>query len=281
MKVFKTIIALSRPRFWIYLAGPYVLGYTAGLFDSITIDAYIQLSFIKLFFFFLIPANIFLYGINDLFDKDTDSHNEKKNHQEIRTTQNNTRIYIIAVILSCISGIYVFDQQTMHVWQLLLLFLILSFCYSAPPIRFKTKPFLDSASNILYGLPGIIGYVQSSNTYPSIDIWIGILCWTAAMHLFSAIPDIEPDTKVGIHTTATTLGRHKSLVVCVILWFISASITVIKDPLLIISFIYPLIPIIVLSNKHISINKVYWLFPSINAFCGFILFIYLFLHNIK
>ncbi|MEF8937724.1 MAG: lycopene elongase, partial [Halovenus sp.] len=66
---------LSRPRFWFYLAGPVIVGVVYGA--SSQADLFTPLT-VELFLYFLIPANIFLYGINDIFDADIDQLNPKK-----------------------------------------------------------------------------------------------------------------------------------------------------------------------------------------------------------
>lgn len=274
MNTFQTLLKLSRPRFWFYLAGPYLIGYTAGSrgFTNFSLQ-----EFSTFFLFFLIPANIFLYGVNDLFDEDTDKLNEKKKHQETFVTDSKKKIYLASVVLSLIIAVVIMNHQLLSVWNLMGLFLLLSFFYSAPPLRFKAKPLVDSASNILYGIPAIIGFAQSSNEIPSVIIWIGIFCWTFAMHLFSAIPDIKPDTEAGIRTTATWLGKKNSLILCSLMWLVSASIASSFSPFLAFSFIYPIIPAVLIFHEKYSISRVYWWFPWINAVVGFLLFVFTFL----
>jgi 4-hydroxybenzoate polyprenyltransferase len=79
------------------------------------------------------------------------------------------------------------------------------------PFRLKSIPFLDSLSNILYVIPAFSYYIAV--TGQQIDSWIilGALAWNAGMHLYSAIPDIEPDKQTKINTTAVFLGEKKSL----------------------------------------------------------------------
>ena len=69
------ILRISRPRFWIYEFGTYALGVLAGF----SAGGEWSWAFGLLFgFFFLIPANILIYGINDVFDYETDKLNPKK-----------------------------------------------------------------------------------------------------------------------------------------------------------------------------------------------------------
>jgi len=75
------LLKLSRPRFWLYLAGPVAVGVvyasasTADLFTPTTLT---------LFAYFLLPANVLLYGVNDVFDADVDEKNPKKEGREVR-----------------------------------------------------------------------------------------------------------------------------------------------------------------------------------------------------
>jgi lycopene elongase/hydratase (dihydrobisanhydrobacterioruberin-forming) len=72
------LIAISRPRFWMYLLGPYLIGYALAVSFHGTEYPY-GLSYIFLFLLlFTLPANLFLYGINDMYDGDTDRENPKK-----------------------------------------------------------------------------------------------------------------------------------------------------------------------------------------------------------
>jgi 4-hydroxybenzoate polyprenyltransferase len=85
MKLLKFILKLSRPRFWLYLGGTYLVGYAAGI---TTYHEFLRPTFWVHFLFFLIPANIFLYGINDYYDEDTDQFNTKKQtHEQLLVSQ--------------------------------------------------------------------------------------------------------------------------------------------------------------------------------------------------
>jgi len=101
---------------------------------------------------------------------------------------------------------------------ILLGFIFLSYFYSAGPTRFKQRPLLDSASNILYALPGVFSYYWVSGTLPPTPVLAAAFMHTFSMHLFSAVPDIAYNTETGIRTTAVVLGRRASLALCFTLW---------------------------------------------------------------
>jgi 4-hydroxybenzoate polyprenyltransferase len=101
--MFTFIFKISRPRFWLYLAGPYLVGYAAGVHF---IKDFLNLCFFVYFFFFLSIANIFLYGVNDLYDHDTDIKNERKGKDENLLSSSDNQLLkkaiILFFILSCI-----------------------------------------------------------------------------------------------------------------------------------------------------------------------------------
>ena len=65
---------LSRPRFWLYLAGPVVVGVVYG---SDAVGSFVQPVTVAMFLYFLLPANVYLYGVNDIFDADIDEQPEE------------------------------------------------------------------------------------------------------------------------------------------------------------------------------------------------------------
>jgi len=282
MAILPYIIRVSRPRFWVYLAGTYWTGVAAGVAAGITdINSYTNYWIYILLLFFLIPANIFLYGINDYFDQDTDAINTKKGDKEVKISEYyKTVLKPILIISGLISLLLIVSAPSVVIAILLSLFFFLSVFYSAPPLRFKQYPFIDFLSNSLYIIPGIIGYTLVTNTLPSL-VSIGVLCcWAFSMHLFSAIVDIIPDKKAGIHTTAVVLGKQTSLVLCCIFWFIFAFVPLIYRigfPFNILLFIYPIIPLYMVF-KEANIHRVYWWFPWINAGIGLLIYLYFTIH---
>lgn len=271
--VSRLVIAVSRPRFWPYLAGPYLLGVAA----SGETNFYTRPIFYLFFLFFLFPANLFLYGINDYYDADTDRFNPKKKVREHLLVPAERRIMQKIVIGAGLTYILVLTTSTsLMIVGLLLLLGLLSYFYSAPPVRFKKRTFIDSASNILYVLPAFIGFAQATNYLPSWRLMLSGALWATAMHLFSAVPDIESDREAGLETTAVYLGHNQSLLACSLLWsfsFICAAESLFSiAPWSLALIAYPFLPIYALMVKK-DILKIYWWFPLINALNGALLFI--------
>ena len=198
---FSTLLRISRPRFRHYVLWPVLLLY-AYIWSLPAIQMslawwypgngmIIVLMMIGLLGYFSFPANLWIYGWNDIADTDTDIYNSKKWNYEnkIDSTWNSTAqlkraIWLrnIAYIL-CFSVIFsvlipyqdylLFDTPSTVSWllwlrvcvtciALFLPFLITSYLYSCPPLRAKAKPWIDGLMNILYIItPLIIGALVS------------------------------------------------------------------------------------------------------------------------
>ncbi len=246
------MILLSRPRFWLYTAGPFLLG--ALIADS---SAYTSVLFWLLFFFWLFPMNLLLYGVNDFFDWDTDRFSAKKAGRELVGSRSFSWVWmtLLGVLVAFVS----------HWWLFVYVFLAIG--YSAPPLRFKARAFVDSLSNVLYIVPGLFGFAFFGGDSLNWFLVLAACFWAISMHLFSAIPDIVADSRASLRTTAIVLGKKGSLIVCSALWFLAS----------LFSFwaflYYALIPLFLLSSSLEKIGRMYWYFPLINTVTGFILFL--------
>jgi lycopene elongase/hydratase (dihydrobisanhydrobacterioruberin-forming) len=266
---FKKLIKISRPRFWLYLAGPYLLGFFFGLSSL----QQVSWQFFYTLFFFLLPANIYLYGINDYFDRDTDAFNKKKSQKEHRLQKKETITLTYWLVVSVVLMIPLFFISNLGSVLILIAWFFLSTMYSAPP-RFKAIPFLDFLSNILYVMPAFYAYYSLTNSLPSLNIILASFVWVWAMHLYSAIPDIVADKKAKLKTSATVLGEKTSIWLCTFFWLIFAVIISVKIfPFGLITAIYPLLGVYTFINIK-KIEKIYWYYPYITAILGFLCFWY-------
>lgn len=268
-----TLVRGSRPKFWLYTAGPFLLGMAAGMPPPRNLAS---LGFWLPFLYFLIPANIYLYGINDVFDRETDQLNmrpdELKGTAVLSGALLRTEQFAVAAVLALDGLIFALLPD----WPLRLgfaLFVALCTAYSAPPIRFKARPFLDSYSNVLYVLPGFLGYYAASGQWPPLPMIIACALWAAGMHAYSALPDIEPDSRAGIATVATVLGEQRGLLFVAANWLIFALLVVATlGPWSVPVLIYPLMPVALYLNRRWSVRRAYRWFPIVNGLFGFLAF---------
>lgn len=290
----KKVLKISRPRFWFYTIGPFLFGAAAVYSQTKDISFFVSAEFWIFLTIFLILGNYFIYGINDYHDFDTDQFNAKKD-------ENTGKEYLLKVEdkawlrISSYSILFITLLSTLILSRiniaghkltptaLLLwaLFWFMGYAYSAPPIRFKARRFLDSLSNGYYSQPGLFIFTALTGKRVSLLTILAVVMWNAGMHFYSAIPDIEADTKAGLNTTAMYFGFKKSLVVCSLVWLSSLLLIVLsgnfqQTSLVVISvigLIYTLLPLLSLSQKPgLDINKLYWYFPYLNTISGFVIF---------
>jgi 4-hydroxybenzoate polyprenyltransferase len=257
------LLKLSRPRFWLYLAGPVAVGVvyaaasTADLFTPTTLT---------LFAYFLLPANVLLYGVNDVFDADVDVENPKKEGREVRYGGDRLVPVAVAVCGGLVLALVALTPPL--AWPWLAGFLVLGVAYSAPPARLKTRPPLDSISNGLYVLPGAAAYAAVAGRHPPLLAVGGGWLWTMAMHTFSAIPDIEPDRRAGIETTATKLGEGATYAYCAACWALAAVAFGLLDVRLgALIGCYP-VGVALVARSTVEADRAYWWFPAVNTVVG-------------
>jgi len=263
--MFRYLFVLSRPRFWLYLAGPVLVGVSYGA-DSVS--ELFAAPAVVLFGYFLLPANVYLYGINDVFDRDVDETNPKKEGREARYRGGAAVAVVVAVCGLFLA--FVAAPLPRQSWPYLAAWFLLGTEYSAPPLRFKTTPFLDSLSNGLYVLPGAAAYAAVAGAHPPLLAVAGGWLWAMGMHTFSAIPDIEPDRRAGIATTATRLGRDGAFAYCAATWLASAGVFALVDyrfGLLLLAY-----PVLVFGIRRlrVDVDRAYWWYPAVNTVVGMV-----------
>lgn len=257
------LLVLSRPRFWFYLAGPVVVG-VAYAADAVP-DLF-SLPAVALFAYFLVPANVFLYGVNDAFDRDIDDVNPKKEDREARFRGGRGVSAVVGVSGLLLVPVAALLPTVAYPW--LVAWAVLSVEYSAPPFRFKTTPLLDSLSNGLYVLPGAAAYAAVAGQHPPILAVAGGWLWAMGMHTFSAIPDIEPDREANITTTATVLGERRTYAYCAACWLASAAVFAVVDWRLgAVLLVYPVLVAGIVA-ADVAVDRAYWWFPIVNTAVG-------------
>lgn len=265
------MIKHSRPRFWIYVLGPYLIWYVASMW---WLDALYNPLFWLFLVYFTYPANILIYGINDIFDRETDQLNDKKkDYEELLTPKKHKKLIVRIVLrqLPFLSLALLYGQFGSIAY--LLLFWFFGIFYSARPIRAKAIPFIDGIFNILYIIPALVG--ASLTADPSIQRWVwiagGLRC--IAMHAYSAIPDIQADQKAGIATVATVLGARWTSRYCIFLYVASGILGSIYTGRYWLSVMWILYGVFVyMSFFQDKVFGYYKLFPIINMSMGFLLF---------
>lgn len=156
-----------------------------------------------------LPFNLLIYGVNDVFDRDTDADNPRKGTLEgARISGREVRLIQVGVLLTNLPFLlYFFFGVGASAFLWMLLYAAVFVGYSAPPARFKARPFLDSLSNAAYAFPLVFVPLAlgSEVVWPAA---LGLMAWSAAKHTFDAVQDIDEDRSSGIRTTAVRLGAR-------------------------------------------------------------------------
>jgi 4-hydroxybenzoate polyprenyltransferase len=154
-----------------------------------------------------LPFNLLIYGVNDVFDQETDAQNPRKGTLEgariDRSEVWSIALGVIASNVPFLAYFVLFVPPSAVAWMLLYALLFVG--YSVPPARFKARPYLDSLSNAAYAFP-LVFVPLGLGEGPVWPAAIGLMAWSAAKHTFDAVQDVDEDRKVGITTTAVKLG---------------------------------------------------------------------------
>lgn len=267
----KFLTKVSRPRFWLYLFGPYIVGLAAA---ASVRDDLLRWDVLLFGIYFLFPANLLIYGINDIFDFETDRLNPKKAEYEMLVRPESHRGLATAIVILNLPFIIAAFVLVPHALPSLAGFIFFSVFYSAPPIRAKAIPIVDSLFNILYVFPAAFAYQMLTGSFPPIAIFIAAGLWTMAMHAYSAIPDIKSDEEAGISTIATALGQEATHYFCAACYLVSSLICLgFGSPVGVLGILY--VGLMRHSSHSLDhkIFSIYRYFPVINAICGFIIFL--------
>lgn len=280
---FKEVIKISRPRFWLYEAATFGLVGTVGALQGLSFFSDWRYWIFALYF--LIPANILIYGINDIFDYETDKLNPKKGDgaYEALVPPERQRSLWKWILLTNIPFFF-FVPHSIELILSFLAFVFFASFYSAKPIRAKAKPFIDSLFSAgHYVATGVFGYYLAGGiAFPTVGVIAGML-WAVAMHAYSAVPDIKADLGAGLHTIAIMIGEKRTIALC---WFFYALAGyLVRDIIPVASVIGVLTFSYFMWRSHRAktpeaLFKLYTYFPLINTVIGALVSMELFAKNI-
>jgi 4-hydroxybenzoate polyprenyltransferase len=268
-------IKISRPRFWIYELGPYLLGLAAALPLLKDPQYLLGAGIIPFALYFLIPANILIYGINDIFDYETDRLNPKKVAYESLLMPSEHKYIWIAILATTLPFFAFLSYSNLPSVISFIAFIFFASFYSAPPIRAKVRPGFDmvfSAGH--YVATGVFGFALAKGVFPGpLPILAGML-WAMAMHAYSAVPDIQADKESGIATIATALGKKATILMCALFYIVSAIIAAFYLGWVVYVLLVPYVVLMLMSLKSSEdqLFKIYTYFPKLNTIAGMAIF---------
>ncbi|WP_284975880.1 prenyltransferase [Arthrobacter sp. efr-133-TYG-104] len=209
----------SRPVSWINTAYPFA---AAMLLTTREVTWVLVLGT----FYFLIPYNLAMYGINDVFDYESDLKNPRKGGIEGALLQ--PRLHRPMLWLAAATNVPFLMVLAFVGGPAALLSLAVSafavVAYSVAGLRFKERPVLDSlTSSTHFVSPAVVGLTLAGAvvTPGLLALLVGFFLWGMAAHAFGAVQDIEPDRQAGIGSIATVIGARRTVRLAVVLWLIA------------------------------------------------------------
>lgn len=204
--VLRQLFVASRPVSWINTAYPFAAAY---LLTTREVDATLIVGTL----FFLIPYNLAMYGVNDVFDYESDLRNPRKGgaHGAVLDPRLH-RPTLWAAALVCLPFVaYLVAVGSPTSWAVLAASLFFVVFYSAPPLRLKERPFADSlTSSIHFFSPAVYGLVLAGATWTwqLAAIIVAFALWGVASHAFGAVQDVVADREADIASIATARGAR-------------------------------------------------------------------------
>ena len=207
--VIRALFVSSRPLSWINTAFPFAAAY---LLTAREID----LTFVLGTIYFLIPYNLAMYGINDVFDYESDLRNPRKGGVEgaLLDKRMHRPTLIAALVTNVPFLIYLVAVGSPLSWLVLAISVFAVIAYSAPVLRFKERPFLDSlTSSTHFVSPAVYGLVLAGAHFAP-QLWFvlaAFFLWGIGSHAFGAVQDVLADREAGIASVATVIGARATV----------------------------------------------------------------------
>jgi 4-hydroxybenzoate polyprenyltransferase len=213
---------------WINTAFPFAAGYLLTVRE---IDAVLVVGTL----FFLVPYNVLMYGLNDVFDYESDLANPRKGGIEgdvIVDRERAKRVHKGILVASAVTVLpmmaWLLLQGTVVAGITLVLVVFGVVAYSAPVLRFKERPFVDSFTSALHFAGPLLYALVLAGTslaQPSVwPIWVSFVAWGMASHAFGAVQDVRADRAGGIGSVATVVGARTTVWISLLLYVASAGV---------------------------------------------------------
>lgn len=203
------LIGSSRPVSWINTAFPFAAAY-------IMVGGGITVPLAVGTIWFLIPYNLLMYGVNDVFDYESDLRNPRKGGIEgVVLSRRWHRLTIQASIvtnLPFIIALIIMGSALSTAVLTVSVFAVIA--YSAKGLRFKEKPVLDSATSATHFVsPAVFGIALADADFtPAILAALGaFFLWGMASQAFGAVQDIQADREADISSVATWMGAKAAV----------------------------------------------------------------------
>jgi len=232
---------------WPWLALMYLVG--VGSFSHFT---WISATELLLFTF---PLNLYLYGLNDLYDTESDRLSDRKggaqgiapNDGELAALRKFVWVSpVLLLVVAALSG------NVVH-FALAFAFVLLCFTYSHPSVRAKGIPVLDCLNSAAgYCIPGLIAYSLHAPLSALPPAVFFIVLAYMGIHAMTTIIDEDADRRAGTRTIGVVFGKRGTIIFALCMF--AASLVVFRNSVLLASIFFVSVlhgfVFLAVDNKH-------------------------------
>jgi 4-hydroxybenzoate polyprenyltransferase len=216
------IFLAARPISWVNTALPFVGGVlAAGAGESL--GGWLLAPIL----WWGAGYNLYLYGINDLYDRASDAANPRKGGAEgaLLRTRDLAPLRVALVAGGLLPAIIMAIVLPAPANTLPLVGIVFATLYSAPWfVRARAIPIVDSlVSSVHFLVPPIAGLLLGNELHTEWFAPLSALAlWGLASHGLGALQDIAADGRSGIRTVATYLGARRTAQAIVCTYLLAA-----------------------------------------------------------
>lgn len=205
----RQLLGASRPVSWINTAYPFAAAYLLA-------GGGVGWAWVVGTVYFLVPYNLLMYGINDVFDYESDLRNPRKGG--IEGIVLGRRWHTVTLWAAALSNLpflgYLLAVGSAASAAVLAVSVLAVVAYSAPGLRFKEKPLLDSVTSSTHFVsPAVFGVALAGGSFtaPVLAALTGFFLWGMASQAFGAVQDLTADRAASIGSVATWLGAARTV----------------------------------------------------------------------
>ncbi|MBM9458921.1 prenyltransferase [Nocardioides sp. zg-536] len=275
-RLLSQLIGTTRPLSWVNTAYPFGAAYLLA-------GGGVDLRFVLGTLFFLVPYNLLMYGVNDVFDYESDLRNPRKGGVEgVVLDRSFHRLVLwlsgVLTVPFVVALVLLGDTASTLVLAISIAAVV---AYSAPVLRFKERPVLDSlTSSTHFVSPAVFGLVLTGAEVDrtALAALAGFFLWGVASHAFGAVQDVRADREAGLGSVATVLGAAGTTRIAFGCYLVAGALLLLLDgparlsALLVVPYLVNVAPYLSVSDAdceraHAGWQRFLWL----NYLTGFLL----------
>jgi lycopene cyclase domain-containing protein len=268
------LLLASRPISWINTALPFAGGaLAAGAGEAV------GAWFLPLMLWWGIAYNLYLYGINDLYDLATDRKNPRKGGAEgaLLLDSDLPTMRRLLLLAAGSAGVFLLTGAP-TVPIACLLGILAATMYSAPwLLRARAVPFFDAViSATHFVIPAVAGLALGGEFRQDWTAPLGaFFFWNMGSHVVGALQDVEADQRSRIGTVGTRLGVRGGGWFAISLYAVAGLLLLLQGQplqrlgaLLPLASILSLLPLVTGHPTHAAARAAWRRFMLLNLFLG-------------